>query len=485
MKLSSLLEGIDCRYSPELADREITALTADSRKAGEGSLFCCIRGLNRDGHEYAADAASKGAVVLVERDMGLDSQILVGSTREAFSRVCSNRFSRPLDKLKLVGITGTNGKTSTTYILKHILEESGHKTGLIGTIQNMIGDRALETHYTTPDTYELYELFARMVSEGCEYCVMEVSSFALEQGRVAGLFFDTACFTNLSQDHLDIHPTMEAYFEAKCILFRHCGKAVLNIDDKWSKKIPLAPEVEKLTLSAHGKADVYAENIICRADSVEFEMNIPERNYKCRVHTGIPGRFTVYNLLSAAGCALALGLEPEAVEKALDTAKGVKGRAEVYPTGEDYTIVIDYAHSPDGVENILTSMRELTKGRLVALLGCGGDRDPVKRPLMGESAARLADFVIVTSDNPRSEEPMSIIKQILPGVEKHDTPYVVIENRRDAIEYAVRNAKKDDIIVLAGKGHETYQILNTGTIHFDEREVLDDIFAKLREEKNN
>ena len=479
MKLSDLLKDTECEYAPSLGEYEITAVTSDSRKAAKGVLFCCIRGLTRDGHEFAADAAAKGAVVMTDHDLGLDNQIVVKNTRDGYSAVCSVWFGEPLKKLKLIGITGTNGKSSTTYLLKHILETCGHKTGLIGTLQNMIGDEALETHYTTPDTYELYELFAAMVAAGCEYCVMEVSSFALEQGRVAGMHFAVACFTNLTQDHLDIHHTMEAYFAAKCILFKRCDKAVINIDDAWAQRIPLEDGVESITFSAHGETGMYATDVVCRADSVEFTMNVSGHPHSCRVRVGIPGRFTVYNLLSAAGCAMALGIEPEKIGEALATAKGVKGRAEVYPTGRDYTIVIDYAHSPDGVENILSSMRELTEGRLVALLGCGGDRDPVKRPLMGEAAARLADFVIVTSDNPRSENPASIIEQILPGVKKHDTPYVVIENRRDAIEYAVRNAQTGDVIVLAGKGHETYQILNTGTIHFDEREVLAEIFERL------
>ncbi|MBQ4313443.1 MAG: UDP-N-acetylmuramoyl-L-alanyl-D-glutamate--2,6-diaminopimelate ligase, partial [Clostridia bacterium] len=454
-------------------------LTSDSRKAAEGIAFICIRGLTRDGHDFAPSAHESGAVIIADHDMGLAAQVVVENTREAFAAMCENFFGNPLEKLRLIGITGTNGKTSTTYILKHVLEKSGHKTGLIGTIQNMIGDEVLETHFTTPDTYELHELFAKMVAAGCEYCVMEVSSFGLEQGRVAGLHFDTACFTNLTQDHLDVHGSMEAYFAAKCILFERCDNAVINIDDEWGRKIILPSGVARYDCSAMHDADIAATDIECSSGGVRFGLSI-DGSQACEVCVGIPGHFTVYNLLSVIGCATAVGIEKDAIVDALSTAKGVKGRAEVFPCDTDYTIILDYAHSPDGVENILSSMREVCKGRLVVLLGCGGDRDPVKRPLMGETASRLADFVIVTSDNPRSEEPMSIIEQILPGVKKHDTEYVVIENRRDAIEYAVRNARTDDVIVLAGKGHETYQILSTGTIHFDEREVLAEIFEKLK-----
>ncbi len=482
MKLSELLSGISCVTTADM-DTEISVISDDSRKAQPGAVFFCIKGLTCDGHDFAPTAALAGALVVCQRDLGLhERQIIVDDTRLAYAAVCENFFGNPLKKLRLIGITGTNGKTSTTYILKHVLEQCGHKTGLIGTVQNMIGDEVVESHYTTPLTYELHELFGRMADAGCEYCVMEVSSFGLEQGRVEGLYFDVACFTNLSQDHIDIHHTMEAYFAAKCILFERCGKAVINADDQWSSRIPLAENVQTVFFSQNGENGLTASDIICRADGVEFSMSLDGGKAE-HVTAGIPGRFTVYNLLSAAGCALAVGIGLGDIAAALRTAKGVKGRAEVYPNGRDYTIIIDYAHSPDGVENILRSMRELTKGRLVALLGCGGDRDAAKRPLMGEAAARLADFVIVTSDNPRSEDPESIIRQILPGVKKHDTDHVVIVSRRDAIEYAVRNARKDDVIVLAGKGHETYQILSTGTIHFDEREVLDEIYEKIAAEE--
>lgn len=480
MRLAEILSGVEC-VTALSGDTEIASLTSDSRQAGENVLFSCIKGLTRDGHDFAADCASKGAYVLCERDLGLDSQILVPSVREAFSVICENFCGNPLRKLKLIGITGTNGKTSTTFIIKSILDKLGYKTGLIGTIQNMIGEEVLESKFTTPDTLELHMLFKKMVEAGCEYCIMEVSSHAIEQGRTTGLHFDTACFTNLTQDHLDFHGTMENYFTTKCRLFSMCDRAVINTDDEWGAKLAEKVGCKLYTLGLNGQY-FSAEDEKYHAAGVDFTLSV--NNEKIKASVPIPGKFSVYNALTAAACAfLAVSdsgkADTERLVKALSEVSGVKGRAELWPTGKDFTVILDYAHTPDGVENILSAMREVSTGRLVCLVGCGGDRDPVKRPLMGEAAARLADFVIVTSDNPRSENPASIIEQILPGVKKHDTEYVVIENRAEAIRYAVENARTDDVIVLAGKGHETYQILNTGTIHFDEREVLEEVFRDI------
>lgn len=488
MILEKLLDGIEHKTQLPI-DTEIEALTADSRKAAQGSLFCCVKGITSDGHDFAQAAQEAGAVILCERDLGLDRQILVDSTREAFAAVCENFFGNPLRKLKLIGVTGTNGKTSVTMLIKQTLEKCGVKAGLIGTIHNMIDDEVLETQYTTPDTFELHRLFSQMRDAGCGVCVMEVSSHALEQGRVAGLTFEVGCFTNLSQDHLDFHGTMEGYFAAKQKLFAHCRKAVVNFDDEWGQRLQIPENMIKYNFGMAGRdsggkdsLSIAAVNPVYRPDGVEFRLIYGDGSASVRAAT--PGRFSVYNALAAAGCVLAIGgFGLNAVAHALSQATGIKGRAEVYPTGREFTVIIDYAHTPDGVENILAAMRDVQpkdSGRLICLIGCGGDRDPKKRPLMGEAAARLSDLVIITSDNPRSENPADIIEQILPGVEKHDTPSVVIENRRDAIEYAVTHAEKDDIIVLAGKGHETYQILGTGTIHFDEREVLAEIFAGMK-----
>ena len=477
MRLSEVLNGIE--YKGSAADCEVTDLTSDSRKVTEGVVFVCIKGLKSDGHDYASAAAASGAAAIVcERDIGLPNQLIVSSAREAFAAMCENFMGHPLKRLKLIGITGTNGKTSATFITKQVLERSGHKCGLIGTIQNMIGDEVLHTEFTTPDTYELHRLFAGMAEADCEYVVMEVSSHALEQGRVAGLHFAAACFTNLTEDHLDFHGTMEAYFGAKAKLFDMTDCAIINIDDEWGNKLRIRDDVELITYGIDNSlADISANGVEFFADGVGFTLRADGKELKVKVPT--PGRFSAYNALSAAGCALAVGVAPEAIAEALNRSIGIKGRAEVFPTGRNFTIILDYAHTPDGVENILSSMRTVSKGRLVALLGCGGDRDPYKRPLMGEAAARLSDFVIVTSDNPRTEDPESIIRQILPGVEKHDTPYTVIVNRREAMKYAVEHAQPGDVIVMAGKGHEDYQIIGKVKIHFDEREVLREIFDSL------
>ncbi len=468
MKLKELL--------PELEnlcfDTEISFITSDSRKAGEGCAFVCIKGPAVDGHDFAKAAAEKGAAVIIcEKDLGLSNQIIVEDTRSLFAEMSAAWFSYPAKALKIVGVTGTNGKTSTTYMLKNIIEAAGHKCGLIGTIQNMIGEEIVPAKNTTPGIYELNELFSKMRDKGCEYVLMEVSSHALDQDRVKGIEFEAAVFTNLTQDHLDYHITMDNYLEAKKKLFRMCKTAVINADDAYCEKLMNGLDCKIVTYSAENEAATYlAENTSYRADGLEYDLKTTDKTYQMRVKTG--GRFTVYNSMAAAICAKELGFDLEAASKALAEMAGVKGRAEVYPTGRDFTIIIDYAHTPDGLENILRAFHGCKRGRLVALFGCGGDRDRAKRPIMGRVACDFADYVIVTSDNPRSEEPALIIEDILEGVKGTSTLYTVIENRGEAIKFAIENAQKDDIIVLAGKGHETYQILKNETIHFDEREVI-------------
>ncbi len=470
MKLKELMMGTGAVGT--LPDRDITDLCRDSRKVTPGCAFVCIRGTGVDSHAFAHKAAADGAAVIVtERDLGLPGQVIVPDGRQAWAIMCANRFGHPSKKLKLIGITGTNGKTSTTYLLKAVLEAAGHKVGLIGTIQNLIGDQVLASGHTTPDPYELQEMLCTMVDAGCTYAVMEVSSHALDQERVGGCVFEAGVFTNLTQDHLDYHGTMENYAAAKKRLFSRCKQAILNKDDGWypvmSKDIP----VPAVTFSAHDDtADYTARNICPRPDGVNFELVGFDGIGRIRLAT--PGQFSVYNGLSAAACALALGIPFDTVTKALSGAGIVKGRAEVVPTGREFTVVIDYAHTPDGLINICETLNACKAGRLVTLFGCGGDRDRTKRPQMGEAAARLSDFVIVTSDNPRSEDPRTIIDDILGGLSDTHTPYTVIPNRVEAIRYAIANAQAGDTILLAGKGHETYQILKEGTIHLDEREVV-------------
>lgn len=475
MKLSELLKNADVKNS--FADCEIVDVTQDSRLVEEGFLFVCIKGNTFDGHSVAKEMLEKGArAVVCERDLGLENQIVVSDTREAYSVICANYFSNPAKKLKLIGLTGTNGKTTTTFLIKQILEGAGKRVGLIGTVQNMVCDDVYPAKYTTPDAYELQRLFSLMVKADCEYCVMEVSSQALAQGRVNGLHFEIGAFTNLTQDHLDYHKTWENYFNSKRILFENSSIAVTNADDENGLKIVSGLNCKVVSYAVNtNNADYVAKNVKFKSNGVEYEL---VSELIGRVNCPIPGRFSVYNSLCAASIALTLGISFEEVLTAISKSNGVKGRIEVVPTDTDYTVIIDYAHSPDGLENIISSLREIAKKRIVTVFGCGGDRDRTKRPIMGKIAAELSDFCVVTSDNPRSENPSKIIEDILEGMKGVSTPYVVVENRREAIKWALEHAEKDDIILLAGKGHETYQILPTGTIHFDEREVVADILKK-------
>ncbi len=479
MKLSQLLENIE--HSGFARDVEVLDVTQDSRQVKEGSVFVCISGANFDGRKVAEEMLEKGAAAVVsDCDLGLFNQIIVENTRTAYSRICANFFGNPAEKLKLIGLTGTNGKTTTTFLVKQILENSGKRVGLIGTVQNMICDEAYPAKFTTPEPYELQKLFAQMVEAECEYCVMEVSSQALAQGRVAGLEFEIGAFTNLTQDHLDYHKTWENYYNSKRMLFEHCKTAVTNADDKYGLKIvsDLPCSVVSYAINTNS-ADYVAKNVQFKADGVEYQL-VGELIGK--VNCPIPGRFSVYNSLCAATIALTLGISFDNVLTAISKSNGVKGRIEVVPTpGKNFTIIIDYAHSPDGMENIISSLREIAPKRVVTLFGCGGDRDRTKRPLMGKIAAELSDFCIVTSDNPRSENPSAIIEDILEGMKGVSTPYEVVENRKEAIRFAIKNAQPQDIILLAGKGHETYQILPTGTIHFDEREAVAEILAEEAE----
>ena len=467
-----LLKNLIPNVNNECANLDVCGITSDSRKVSEGFAFVCIKGAIADGHDYANKAIELGAsVVIAEHDLGLENQIIVDDTVKLYAAMCASWFNNPADSLKLIGITGTNGKTSISYMLKMVLEHCGYKCGLIGTIQNMIGDEVFEAKNTTPGIYELNELFAKMRDAGCTYVIMEVSSHALDQRRVEGLTFELGLFTNLTQDHLDYHQTMENYLLAKRKLFLVSKTAVVNFDDNYTEQLLNDTDCEKLTYSLQSDEATYsAKNISYRPDGVEYEFVGLGVIARVKLSTG--GKFTVYNSMCAVTAALKLGCRLSDICAALADLKGVKGRAEVVPTNTDYTVIIDYAHTPDGLKNILHTFRECQKNRLIVLFGCGGDRDKTKRPLMGSVAARFADYVIVTSDNPRTEDPDEIIKDILVGLRGSITPYKVITNRIDAIKFAIKNACPGDIIVLAGKGHETYQILATETIHLDEREVV-------------
>ena len=472
MKLSNL---VDCEKN--LGELEITGITCDSRQVKPGYAFVCIVGAVSDGHNYAETAVKSGAcVIIAERDTGAEKQIIVPNTHAAYADMCAKWFGEPAKDLKLLGVTGTNGKTSVTYMLKQIIEKAGYKVGLIGTIQNMIGDEIIATHNTTPNAYELNSLFALMKAKGCTYVIMEVSSHALDQCRVYRLDFEAAMFTNLTQDHLDYHITMENYLNAKKKLFKMCRTAIINSDDSYAEKIMEGLDCKVVTYSTGNDSTYSAKGINYHPTGVDYEFVSDTAIEHIKVSTG--GRFTVYNSLCAVSCAVEIGIPLGTAASALAEMHGVKGRAEVVPTGRDFTVIIDYAHTPDGLKNILSTFRECKKNRLIVVFGCGGDRDKTKRPIMGNIAVHFADFAVVTSDNPRTEEPGAIIKDILEGMKGSATPYKVIENRIEAIKYAISIALPDDIVVLAGKGHETYQILKTGTIHLDEREVVAEVLKE-------
>ena len=475
MKLNMLLDNVP----KNLVDIRISGVACDSRIVKDGFAFVCISGAVQDGHEYARQAVEKGATVIIcERSLGLDNEIIVDDGRMTFAQMSAKWFGNPAEELKIIGITGTNGKTTVSYLVKAILEAAGHKVGLVGTNQNMVCDEVLPSKNTTPSPYELNSLFDIMVKSECDYAVMEVSSHALDQNRVAGITFEAALFTNLSQDHLDYHVTMENYLLAKKKLFKSAKTGIINADDAAAASIMSGLDCNIKTYSLNkSDADFYAQDIKYLSDGVSFKMVCA--NGAADVSLQTAGEFSVYNALCAGSLCSVLGLDVKIAADALTGLSGVKGRAEVVPTGKDFTVIIDYAHTPDGLENILNTFTKIPKNRLVVLFGCGGDRDKGKRAQMGEIAARLADYVIFTSDNPRAEEPQTIINDILSGVRDTETPYEVIENRVDAIEFAIKNAQPQDIIVLAGKGHETYQIIGTGTIHLDEREVVASAVSKL------
>ena len=471
-----LIDLIEC--GENLKNTEITGVTCDSRKVEKGFAFVCIVGALSDGHDYAKMALEKGAAAIIaERDLGIKNQVIVSDTHKAFATMSANWFGNPAKGLKLVGVTGTNGKTSVTYMLKKIIESFGYKVGLVGTIQNMIGDEIIPTSNTTPNAYDLNALFSAMKDNGCNYVIMEVSSHALEQCRVYDLDFEVAMFTNLTQDHLDYHITMDNYLEAKKKLFKMCKTAIVNSDDEYANRLIDGLECKLITYSTGNESTFSAKAINYRPASVEYELVSDSVLQHIKVNTG--GKFTVYNSLCAVCCALELGFKANDIANALSTLDGVKGRAEVVPCDKDFTVIIDYAHTPDGLKNILSTFRECKKNKVISLFGCGGDRDKTKRPIMGSIAARYSDFVIVTSDNPRSENPTDIINDILVGLDGSPTPFKVIENRIEAIKYAIKIAQADDIIVLAGKGHETYQILADGTIHLDEREIVAEALKEI------
>lgn len=475
MLLSHLLKNIS--HSEIKENVNITSIVSDSRQVTPGCVFVCIRGENFDSHLVAHEVLNGGAVaVIVQWDAGVDNQIIVENTRQALAMMCAEFYHNAHKNLKIIGVTGTNGKTSTTYMIKHILESSKKKSGLIGTIVYADGSETpTDADLTTPEPQLLHSMFYSMYTKGCEYCVMEVSSQALSQERCYGINFECAVFTNLSVEHLDYHKTMEEYCAAKGKLFSQSKVAIINADDKNGQHI---------FNYVSGKALFYSLDK-CDAD---FSARIKSLNNSSCVYmindsevtVPVPGEFSVYNSLSAIACCSELGISIESCAQALNLMSGIPGRAEVIETNDNFTVMIDYAHTPEAMSNILTTVKKISPGRVVALFGCGGNRDSVKRPLMARSAVECADYVIITTDNPRTEGSNKIIEDILPGIRNCRTPCAVIPDRTYAIEYAIKNARKGDYIILCGKGHEKHQIIGKDKIPYSEREIVKSCIEKLK-----
>ena len=480
MKLRELRKNLSIIEMNADAELEISGVSYDSRKTEKGDMFVAIRGFEADGHKFIPKAVENGAaVILCEEKPACDiPYVLVSDSRYGLAIVSRDFFGNPAAEMKMIGITGTSGKTSSSYLIKHLLESKlDAKVGLIGTNGNMIGDEFLHTEHTTPESYELHKLFRHMADSGCTHVVMEVSSHSLTLERVAGIHFDVALYTNLSQDHLDFHGTMEEYAAAKRKLFSMCSLGCFNLDDAWADFMRDGASCRTLTFSAEkNEADLVAKDIRLTADGVRFASVSGDGISMTKL--GIPGMFSVYNALGTMAVGLALGLSLADCSDAMSSAKGVKGRLEIVPTGRDFSVVIDYSHKPDALEKVLKTLKPVTRGRLIALFGCGGDRDKLKRPIMGRIAADNADLVVVTSDNPRTEDPDEIIREIVAGMKDKRTPTKVICDRREAIAWAIDNAASGDVLLLAGKGHEDYQVVGHEKHHMDEREIVADCLNK-------
>ena len=485
MNLKKILLGLENIKAKGEIDREVTAITNDSREVIEGSLFFAIKGFSNDGTQYIPTAIEKGAkVILVDYKFDLKSVeipadvtfVVVPDARYAMAICSCNFYDNPSRKLKLIGVTGTKGKTTTTYMMKEMLQKQGYKTGLIGTIAIYSGDRKIEdSDRTTPESIKLQKILAQMVDDGCQLVVMEVSSQSLKLHRVAGCEFYAGLFTNFSEDHISPkeHPDMEDYFNSKLELMKMCKYGFINADDLQVSKVPkLLPDKDIKTYGIDNQCDLLAKDITITNSYVDFKVKIGERNERIKV--GIPGRFSVYNSLAAISLAMKLGCNAENIKESLLDVR-VPGRSELVNNSKELTIMIDYAHSPESLENILNAVKSYTRGRVISVFGCGGDRDSAKRPKMGEISGKIADFTIITSDNPRTEDPEKIVSQIEEGIKKTNGKYVCIVDRVEAIKYAIDMASKKDLILLAGKGHEPYQEINGVKHPFDERIIVDQI----------
>ncbi|TYP54947.1 UDP-N-acetylmuramoyl-L-alanyl-D-glutamate--2,6-diaminopimelate ligase [Thermosediminibacter litoriperuensis] len=468
--LKTLSEIVDVRGSTDI---EISSIAYDSRKVEKGSLFIAIQGFKLDGHDYIREAVSNGAVAVIgEKEVDLSEDVLyikVKNSRKALSEVSSLFFGKPAERLNVIGVTGTNGKTTTTYLIKAILDEAGYSTGVVGTIGIRIKDRLLPAERTTPESLELNQIFSEMLKEGVEYVAMEVSSHSLKLHRVDHIKFEVGVFTNLTQDHLDFHASFEDYYASKKKLFDLSRKAVINVDDESGERLCRELNIPVLTYAVEKNADVRAENVAISSDGVSYDVCAGGKRRK--IVYRVPGRFSVYNSLAAISACLFLGIDLDTMTKALEKVRGVPGRFEPVDEGQNFTVIVDYAHTPDGLENVLNAIKTFARGRIITVFGAGGDRDRGKRPLMGRVVSEHSDYFIITSDNPRTEDPQAIIDDIEKGI-MEKSKYEKVTDRREAIKRAIEMASGGDVILIAGKGHEDYQIIGDKILPFDDREVV-------------
>ncbi len=482
MKLSLMIKEMPYLVEMRGEDIEIGALCSNSREKTADALFFCIPGARFDAHDFAPQAIQNGCVALVvdhyvEADV---PQVKVTNVRAAMSRMAAAFYGNPANEMRLVGVTGTKGKTTTTYMIKSILEHAGMKVGLIGTTGNMIGERRIESNYTTPDPIDLQRDLRQMADEGVNAVVMEVSAHAIDMHRLDGLSFEVGAYTNLSQDHLDYFGTMEKYFDCKKHFFTSgmARNAVLNVDEETSVGILRDLTCPHVTFGIAAAADLFARDIEITETGVSFELKL-QGMHTMPIHLRMTGMFNVYNAIAAASCALVMGIAEADIHEGLEQIENVPGRIEMLPTNTPYKVILDYAHAPDALDNILKTCRTFTRNRLIALFGCGGDRDKGKRPIMGRIGGELADLCILTSDNPRNEEPMDILRAIEEGIKETDGEYITIENRREAIRHALEIGRDGDVIVLCGKGHETYQETRGVKSPFDEKVVVRELLDEM------
>lgn len=475
MKLKTLLSGIDYTCLTGNVEQEIDQIIYDSRIKTQCGLFIAIEGFQTDGHRYIEAAVENGArVILVQKPVEVKSSevtvIQTADTRLAMAKLANNAYEHPSNAFKLVGVTGTNGKTSITFLLGQILEAYKQKVGIIGTIENRIGDQVLKAERTTPESLDLQRLFRKMADEKVDVAMMEVSSHALELKRTVGSKFKVGIFTNLTQDHLDFHHTMENYAKAKAKLFQCCEVGIVNLDSDYIQLITEDATCKLVTYGIDNEADYHAKDIQITAVGVDYTLDTPEGTFK--INVPIPGKFTVYNTLAVIAAARKLDIPMAHIIEALAAVKGVPGRVQSFTSPVGYSVLVDYAHTPDGLENVLETIKEFAKGRIITVFGCGGDRDKTKRPIMGRIAAKYSDHVIITSDNPRTEDPFTILDEVEAGVKELTPNYDKIEDRETAIKKALQEARVEDVVLIAGKGHENYQILKDRIIHFDDCEVV-------------